>query len=135
MSSDSSFSLTPRPDLGVLIARWAEDAPTPQLQRHYAALLAAAQQHGLWRWLLDVRRRDQLDPEFGWWSTHIFYPEVAHVAVPPFRIAVHCSPVRLAIYESDSVQQQYIRYGTSEERAYQLRLFIEEGPAMEWLLS
>lgn len=132
---DSLCTLTPRPDLGILVVRWADDAPLEQLQQQYAAMRAAATEHNLWRWLLDVRRRDQLNPEFGHWSTHIFFPEVARQAPQPLRIAVHCSPVRLAVYEADEQQQQYIRYGLAAERPYQLRLFIEEGPAMEWLLA
>jgi hypothetical protein len=128
-------TITPRPDLGILVARWADDAPRPQLQGHLSAVLAAAQQHNLWRWLLDVRRRDSLDPEFGHWTTHIFYPEAAQLATMPLRIAVHCSPARLAVYESSNSQREYITYGTSHERPYQLQLFIEEGPAMEWLLA
>jgi hypothetical protein len=129
------LSITPRPDLGILVVRWADDAPRAQLQEHYAILLATAQEHNIWRWLLDVRRRDHLDPEFGRWTTHVFYPKAATLATAPLCMAVHCSPARLAVYESDAVQREYITYGTSKERPYQLHLFIEEGPAMQWLLA
>ncbi|TGD81318.1 hypothetical protein [Hymenobacter wooponensis] len=128
-------TITPRPDLGILVARWADDAPRQQLKEHFSALLTAAQHHNLWRWLLDVRRRDSLDPEFGQWTTHTFFPEAAQVATAPLRIAVHCSPARLTVYEASASQREYITYGTSPERPYQLQLFIEEGPAMEWLLG
>lgn len=132
----SLLTLTPRPDLGILVARWADDAPTPLLQAHYAELLATARQHGLSRWLLDVRRRDQLNPELGQWTTHVFFPQAAAQLLPqPLRVAVHCSPGRLAVYEEDPTQQQYLAFGLSNDREYELRLFIEEGPAMEWLLA
>ncbi|QJX46095.1 hypothetical protein HMJ29_03720 [Hymenobacter taeanensis] len=130
-----SFTLTPRPDLGILVARWAENAPYPQLQRDFSALLATAQEHNVWRWLLDVRRRDQLAPELGHWTTHLFFPEAAQLASGLLRIAVHCSPARLLVYESSPDQQEYIEYGIASERPYQLRLFIEEGPAITWLLA
>ena len=133
--SAEPFTITPRPDLGILVARWAEDAPFSHLQRHFWALLAAAQEHATWRWLLDVRRRDQLDPELGRWTTHVFFPDAAQQAAGLLRIAVHCSPARLLVYESSPDQQEYISYGTAPERTYQLQLFIEEGPAMTWLLA
>lgn len=134
--SDSLLTITPRPDLGILVARWADDAPTAQLQQHYAAILAAAQVHGLTRWLLDVRRRDQLNPEFGQWTTHEFFPQATAQLVPQhLRVAALCSPARLTVYEADPNQQQYLQYGLSAERSYSLHLFIEEGHAMEWLIS
>lgn len=132
----SLLTLTPRPDLGILVARWADDGPTPLLQADYTELLATARQHGLSRWLLDVRRRDQLNPELGQWTTHVFFPMATAQLLPqPLRVAVHCSPGRMAVYETDAIQQQYLTYGLSDDREYELRLFIEEGPAMEWLLA
>ncbi|WP_426493156.1 hypothetical protein [Hymenobacter sp. 102] len=130
----SFLSLTPRPDLHTLVARWTDDGPTLQLQQDYANILAQAQQHRLARWLLDVRRRDQLNPELGQWTTHVFYPQAATQLAPQhLRIAVLCSPGRLAVYEADPAQQQYLAYGLEPGRNYDLRLFIEEGHAMEWL--
>jgi hypothetical protein len=134
--SDDLFTLVPRHDLGILVARWSDDAPVAQLQASYEELLQAAIVHGLSRWLLDVRRRDQLDPAFGQWTTHVFYSDAAARLTPlPLRVALLCSPVRLGIYEADAAQQQYLAYGLSPEREYQLHLFIEEGPAMQWLIS
>ncbi|MET4108661.1 hypothetical protein [Hymenobacter sp. UYP22] len=132
----SALSLTPRPDLHALVARWSDDSPTLQLQQDYANILAQAQEHRLARWLLDVRRRDQLNPELGRWTTHEFYPLAASSLEPQhLRIAVLCSPGRLAVYEADPSQQQYLAYGLEPGRNYDLRLFIEEGVAMEWLLG
>jgi hypothetical protein len=133
---DDLFTIVPRHDLGILVARWSDDAPFAQLQASYEELLKAGLAHGLPRWLLDVRRRDQLDPAFGQWTTHVFYADAAtRLAPQPLRVAILCSPVRLAVYEADAAQQQYLAYGLSPERNYQLQLFIEEGPAMQWLTS
>lgn len=132
--SDELFAIIPRPDLGILVARWSTDAPVPQLQANYETLLQAALEHGMHQWLLDVRRRDALHPAFGQWTTHVFYPGAAAQLAPlPLRIAVHCSPMRLAVYEANPDQQRYLAYGLAPEREYQLRLFIEEGQAIEWL--
>ncbi|GGG30170.1 hypothetical protein [Hymenobacter glacieicola] len=131
--STTVCTITPRPDLGILVARWAADASPAQLQADYYAVLAAATQHQLGRWLLDVRRRDQLDPEIGQWTTHTFYPQAADQLAPqPLRIAVLCSPARLSVYETDPTQQQFLAFGLAAERTYQLRLFIDEGQAIAW---
>ncbi|MBX0291152.1 hypothetical protein K3G63_11910 [Hymenobacter sp. HSC-4F20] len=134
--SDAECNITARPDLGILVARWTADAPATELRAQYATILASAQQHQLSRWLLDVRRRDQLDPEIGQWTTHVFYPEVARVLAPlPVRLGVLCSPARLAIYNQAADQHQFLSYGLAAERPYQLQLFIEEGTALAWLLQ
>ena len=125
-----------RPDLHLLVGRWLDDAPVPQLQADYAALLMTAQAHGVGRWLLDVRRRDQLAPELGQWTTSTFYPEASMQMAPhQLQIAVLCSPARLAVYAASARQQEYLNYGLAAERPYQLRLFGDEGQAMEWLNS
>lgn len=141
MAPDSSLlsgfcAIVYRPDLRLLVGRWLDDAPVPHLQADYAALLATAQEHHAGRWLLDVRRRDQLSPELSQWTTTTFLPFATTTLAPvPLRIAVLCSPARLAIYEADARQQEYLTFGLAAERPYQLRLFRDEGTAMEWLLA
>ena len=138
MSSQTpeSCAITYRPDLHVLVARWPGDAPVPQLQADFEAILREAEQQQADRWLLDVRRRDQLNPEFGHWANYAFYPMAsARLAPRALRIAVLCSPVRLALYAADTRQQEYLSYGLATERPYQLRLFGDEGYAMKWLDS
>ncbi|MCB2408353.1 hypothetical protein [Hymenobacter lucidus] len=125
-----------RPDLHLLVGRWLGDAPVPQLQADYEALLTAAQEHSAGRWLLDVRRRDQLHPTLGQWTTTTFYPAATAALVPErLRIGVLCSPARLAVYDADAQQKEYLQFGLAAERPYQLRLFGQEGQAMEWLYS
>ncbi|UOQ78445.1 hypothetical protein MUN84_07705 [Hymenobacter sp. 5516J-16] len=81
-----------------------------------------------------MRRRDQLDPEIGHWTTHEFYLQAAAQLAPQLlRIAVLCSPARLSVYEVDPTQQQFLAFGLAAERPYQLRLFIDEGQAIAWV--
>jgi len=135
-TSTSTCLITHRPDLGVLVARWLDNAPLTQLQADFTALLAEAEQHGTPRWLLDVRRRDQLSPELGHWTTSTFYPLAATKLFPQqLRISVLCSPARMAVYETSTEQKEYLSYGLSNERTYRMRLFGEEGAAMQWLLG
>jgi hypothetical protein len=125
-----------RSDLGVLVVRWPDDAPLHQLQADFAAVLAMAEQTNTAFWLLDVRRRDQISPELGHWTTTIFYPQAANRLAPQMlRIGVLCSPARMAVYDADPIQMQYLTYGLSSERPYQMRLFGDEGTAMEWLCA
>ncbi|WP_139925715.1 hypothetical protein [Hymenobacter sp. DG01] len=134
--SDTACTITCRPDLGILVVRWPMQAAPAQLRADYQAILAAATHNHLSRWLLDVRRRNELDPEIGQWTTHEFYPEAAAQLAPqPLRIAVLCSPARLEVYKADPAQEQYLNFGLAPERTYHMHLFIEEGPALQWLLG
>ncbi|TGE29681.1 hypothetical protein [Hymenobacter metallicola] len=132
----ATCSIVYRPDLHLLVGRWPGDAPVPQLQADYEAILQEAERYSVARWLLDVRRRDQLSPELGQWANYTFYPLASTRLAPQLlRIAVLCSPARLAVYDSDAQQRAYLAYGLSAERTYRLRLFGSEGTAMEWLYS
>ncbi|MBC8082287.1 MAG: hypothetical protein H7Z21_03690 [Hymenobacter sp.] len=134
--SYATCSIQYRPDLDILVVRWPKDAALLQLQANFAAVLATAEQCGVARWLLDVRRRDQIRPELGRWTTTVFYPQAASRLVPQvLRMSVLCSPARMAVYASDPVQLHHLTYGLAPERSYCMRLFGDEGTAMEWLRS
>ncbi|KAA9332384.1 hypothetical protein F0P96_12995 [Hymenobacter busanensis] len=129
-----SCSIQFRPDLQVLVVRWPADAPFPQLQADFEAVLHEAQQYRAARWLLDVRRRDELTPDLAYWTTHDFFPRAnQHLAPLPLRIAVLASPVRMAVYEQDGVQRDTLQYGLAGTRPYRLQLFGDEGEAVAWL--
>lgn len=131
-----SCSFTHRPDLGLLIARWPSDAPIPQLQADFAALLQLAIETSTSRWLLDVRRRDELQPEFADWTVRSFFPQAAAQLAPqPLRIAALCSPGRLTVYDSSSDQKLLLAEGMAPAQTYRLRLFLDEGATMEWLTA
>ncbi|HEX8428513.1 hypothetical protein [Hymenobacter sp.] len=125
-----------RPDLSILVVRWPDDAPLLQLQADFTAVLVAAQEHNVARWLLDVRRREQISLELGRWTTSIFYPQAASRMAPQvLHISVLCSPARMAVYASDPIKMQHLTYGLAPERPYYMRLFGDEGSAMEWLCA
>jgi hypothetical protein len=123
-----------RPDLATLVARWQYDAPLPTLQADFTQLLEAAEGYGAARWLLDVRRRDQLAPELAHWTTTLFFPEAAARLVPArLRIAVLCSPARLAVYASDDAQMEQLTFGMHPTQPYRMQLFGDEAAAVHWL--
>jgi len=66
--SNNAFSLEYRADLGLLIGRWLQALPPPQLQGTYEAMLAAAKARSNCRfWLLDLRRRPLAGPDLNEW--------------------------------------------------------------------
>ncbi|RTQ45277.1 hypothetical protein EJV47_25705 [Hymenobacter gummosus] len=132
--SSPTCSIQYRPDLQLLVVRWPADAPFAQLQVDFEAVLHAAQEHQAARWLLDVRRREELTPQLAEWTTHEFFPRAADALRPQsLRIGVLASPGRMAVYERDEVQRDTLAYGLDGARTYRLRLFGEEGSVIEWL--
>ena len=64
-----------RPDLNVMVVRWHTHAPLDVVQADYARMLAAAQEHGMSDWLLDVRWREKVTVELSAWVSEPFYPQ------------------------------------------------------------
>ena len=93
--STIGLDLLHRPDLPAIIARWQRTVSPAELQAGYEAVLAAADAATCGRWLLDLRRREDLtEPTVNaWFSTHFAptlrgrYPEAARLAflVSPLR--------------------------------------------------
>ncbi|OON68747.1 hypothetical protein B0919_11190 [Hymenobacter sp. CRA2] len=114
--------------------RWPADAPFVQLQADFEAVLNTAEAQRTAHWLLDVRRREELTPELAEWTTHDFFPRAARqLSFQVLRIGVLASPTRMAVYEQDGVQRDTLQFGLDGARPYRLRLFGDEGAAVEWL--
>ena len=78
---DFGLEITPRPDLPAIVARWQREITAAELQAGYFAVLAAGDALGCWRWLLDLRRRQELaTPALTTWlNTDFFQIGRAHV--------------------------------------------------------
>lgn len=127
-------SIQYRPDLRLLVVRWPADAPFAQLQVDFETVLHAAQQHQAARWLLDVRRREELTPDLARWTTHEFFPRAAAALQPQvLRIGVLASPARMAVYEQGGVQRETLEFGLDGARPYRMQLFGDEGAVVQWL--
>lgn len=132
--SSPTCSIQHRPDLHLIVARWSTDAPFAQLQADYRAVLELSQQQQAPHWLLDVRRRDDVAPEWARWTTEEFLPLAARQLLPAqLRIAVLASPARLIRYDEEAVLRTSLDYGLAPYRPYRLQLFNDEGQAMQWL--
>ena len=86
-----------RPDLPALIARWQRNVSPTELQAGYDALRTLADEAPCHRWLLDLRRRDDLaDLATTTWFGQIFLPSLRHRYQAPVRLAFLVSPLRAA---------------------------------------
>ena len=57
--SNFGLEITPRPDLPAAVARWQRKITAPKLEADYSAVMAAAAALNCWRWLLNLRCREE----------------------------------------------------------------------------
>ena len=130
----ASRTLSFRTDLQVMVVRWKSHVALEVLQADYAQMLAMAEACNATDWLLDVRRRDKVTAELSEWTSHVFYPQAAAQLSPRrLRMAVLNSPALIEMYRSDADQRKYVDYVLEPERPFEIRLFDDEGEAMQWL--
>lgn len=131
--SNFGLEITPRPDLPAIVARWQREITEPELQRGYLAILEAGDALGCWRWLLDLRRREELaSPALGLWMHNEFFPQLAGRYPAPVRIAFLISPLRAA-QEQSSSSAAGLSADNRRENSYQSGLFTDEAAAYHWL--
>ena len=129
------LEITPRPDLPAIVARWQREITASELQAGYFAILAAADALGCWRWLLDLRRRDELtSPELAAWLHADFFPQLPQRYPQPVRIAFLVSP-RRAQQEQSASSVATIASTTQASHGYSTALFTEEAAAYQWLAA
>ncbi|MBJ6110543.1 hypothetical protein JAO73_16080 [Hymenobacter sp. BT523] len=131
----SAFGLeiTPRPDLPAIVARWQREISASELQAGYFAILEAADAFACWRWLLDLRRRDELvSAELTHWMNADFFPLLPGRYSAPVRLAFLVSPLR-ALQEQSASSVAAISATTRPHHGYLTALFTEEAAAYQWL--
>jgi hypothetical protein len=132
--STTTRTIAYRPDLGILIVRWHQDAGLSVLQADYQAMLEAAIEHSCARWLLDVRRREDTDPRLSEWASTTFYPQAAARLLPQrLRLGVLNSTYIYDRFRNDPAHQQYVTYMLAPERPFITSVFDDEGEATRWL--
>ena len=130
---DFGLDITPRPDLPAVIARWQREISETELHDGYFAILAAADALTCWRWLLDLRRREELaTPALTHWIDHDFFPLLVNRYPTPVRIAFLVSPLRAQQQASDSLAAT-ISAKSRPEAGYLTALFTDEAAAYRWL--
>ena len=93
--SNYGLDLVYRADLPALIARWQREITPQELQAGYQAVRAAADEARCSRWLLDLRRReDVIEPAVNAWFGTTFAPSLRGRYAAPVRLAFLVSPRR-----------------------------------------
>jgi hypothetical protein len=131
---DVGLEINVRADLQVVVARWQREISPAELQGGYEAILAAADASGYWRWLLDLRRRNELaTPEIDNWMTGVFFPQLAQRYEQPVRLAFLVSPLRAQ--QVGSTTPVLPSLGSHANRPHYHDIFTDEAAAYRWMAS
>ena len=132
--SDFGLEILPRPDLPAIVARWQREITEPELQRGYFAILDAGDALGCWRWLLDLRRREELaSPALATWMQNDFFPRLLRRYPAPVRIAFLISPLRAQQEANSAASAAALSASSRPEDYYHTALFTDEAAAHRWL--
>ena len=122
------LDLLHRPDLPALIARWHHEVTPAELQAGYEALLVAADAAACARWLLDLRRREDLtEPTVNQWFGEVFAPSLRGRYGEAVRLAFLVSPLRAG--------QPVVAVVSAATADCQIATFIDEAAAHAWLAA
>jgi len=120
------LTLTNRPDLPALIARWQREVTPAELRAGYETVLQAADAASCSRWLLDLRRRQDLaDTGLNTWFSHVFAPSLRGRYPQPVRLAFLISPLR--------AQQTVTAAVSPADSDCEIATFTDEAAAHQWL--
>ena len=119
-----------RPDTDTMVCRWLREVTPAQMRTSYEYLFAEAQAIGSRLWLLDIRRRNNEDPETAQWLLDDYMPKLAaHLGGPTF-LAYLLSPAHLVRVDDKAIDIVHV---AQLQRSVHVALFIEEGAANAWL--
>lgn len=126
--------LAHRPDLATLVVRWLRAVSFAELQEGLRAAREMSYKHGTARWLVDARRRTELDAASSGWVATTLLPAVATESAPAvLHVAYLLSPARTDVLQQDPGMRTITSTAQSHP-AYQLQLFLDEGEAVSWLM-
>lgn len=124
------LSITFRPDLNMLVARWLREISASETREGYHQILAAARQVNCPFWLLDGRRRKPADAETTQWGFQEFFPTLSGLLGQQVFLSQLLSPFYQQITQALPVFQE------SEDNTahtYHMRRFNDEASAVAWL--
>jgi len=124
--STYGLDLLHRPDLPALIARWHREVTPAELRAGYEAMLAAADAAACGRWLLDLRRREDLtEPTVNAWFGTEFAPALRGRYAEAVRLAFLVSPLRAG--------QPVVAVVSAAHTDCEIATFTDEAAAHSWL--
>lgn len=125
-----------RVDIGVLTVRWLRAVTLEELQAGFAYAQQQSRLYKTHRWLVDVRRCTELDATSSAWVVQSLLPAVAREVGPAtLHVAYLLSPARAQVLQTDPDMQAATTAVQSSRQPYRLQTFLNEGPAMTWLLQ
>ena len=124
------LTLTYRPDLDVLVARWLRPIELDELEQGYWALLAEAERRQCRRWLIDVRRRRNTHRMGAAWMVSTFLPELGPRLGGRTRLAYFLMPAFMREPEADAAFPPPEFF---DGKPFVGERFVEEHEALAWL--
>ena len=121
-----------RPETGTTVCRQLRESTPTKMRTSDEQLLVEAQVSGFRLWLLDIRRRNNEDPETAQWLIAEFMPSLAAQAGGPTFLAYLLSPAHLGRVAEHQVNVKHV---AQLQRSVQVALFTEAGAANEWLVQ
>jgi hypothetical protein len=132
LSVADHLTLTYRPDLEVMIARWQRLVTLEELQVGYRCLADEAERRNTVRWLLDTRAL-AISAEAGRWVNDVFYPTLAARFHRPVRMAYMVPPGSRRQLQTDAEMIELLKRFQKSMHPYVFQLFDQEGDAQRWL--
>lgn len=124
------LTLTHRPDLDMVTARWTRPATSTELRAGYQELLRYASGCEACRhWLIDSRRRTQVDARDVHWLAETFYPALRHHLHGQAYLAFLIAPYQLDDVQDDTLPPLPHTYGDN----CSINQFVDEAEAVAWL--
>jgi hypothetical protein len=129
--SDHGLDILFRPEIPAVVARWQREITPLELQTGYLSILSAADACGCARWLLDLRRREELaTPDVNRWVEEIFLPQLQGRYAQSVRLAFLISPLRARqLADAAGVEAPT----KPAPHTHQQATFIDEAAAYAWL--
>ncbi|TGE16609.1 hypothetical protein [Hymenobacter elongatus] len=123
-----------RADLGILTARWLGAAPLADLQAGHHAMLDAALEHQMHRWLMD-RRRSTPDVAIATWVSQEWLPAAAAQLTSQLRLASLVSPELWQAISSQAGLREAAALVLRPNQPFLVKVFTDEGEAVRWLME
>jgi hypothetical protein len=131
MTLSEFFHINFRPDLHVLVGRWQRPVSEGELYACYPAMLEEAQAHQCRFWLLDARRRRNVDVAVTAWLLNDFAPRLGQRLGGRAYLAYLVAPVQLT--EAVPAEQVIPPRVYFEGRNCLMQRFTDEAAAIDWL--
>ncbi|AHJ96523.1 hypothetical protein [Hymenobacter swuensis] len=123
-------------DQQILTVRWLRAVSFNELQTGFAAAREQGYTQNAARWLVDVRRRTELDATSSSWVARELLPAVAADVVPAtLHVAYLLSPARAEVLRQDAAMRATMAAAQAPTQPYHLQTFLDEVPAVRWLLQ